>query len=280
MMHLGRPMDARRLFRRLIGQPDLSPRLRAEAYRLLAGIELGFGALPRGRRLLAAAIRLRRHADDLYVEYARAVEADPDGRPVLAVKALRRAVAIDPFEPRSWAALGSAAVRAGDRTLARKAFRRAARLRPDETETLGKIVDGFVAWSAPTRPGPGLTAARFRTPSDAAVTAPRDRFRFTLAVRGQRQTGAADCILPFPVRPVEATASAGRGSSYGPIGSPRPRPTFCGCSAGGPTRDELGRPGFKTIAMRTGNSAAGHHPLYGTRVAFFRNFDVPSSNSS
>jgi tetratricopeptide (TPR) repeat protein len=210
MIHLGRPVDARRLLGRFIRQPDLSPRLRAEAYRLVAGIELRFGRYRRGRRLLAAAIRLRRHADDLYIEYARAVEADPDGKPALAVKALRRAVAIDPFEPRSWAALGSAAVRAGDRTLARKAFRRAARLRPEEIETLGEIVDGFVALGRADEARAALTAARFRSPSDAAVAALRDRFRFTLAVRGQRQTGA-DCILPFPVRPVEVTASAGEG---------------------------------------------------------------------
>jgi cytochrome c-type biogenesis protein CcmH/NrfG len=102
MVHCGRPVDARRLFGRLIRQPELAPRVRAEALCLVAGIELDLGRYRRARRLLAAAIRLRRHADELYVEYAQAVAADPDGKPALAVKALRRAVAIDPFEPRSW----------------------------------------------------------------------------------------------------------------------------------------------------------------------------------
>src|SRR2546423_10291024 len=103
MVQVGRPVEACRLFGRLIRQPELAPRVRAEALRLVAGIEVACGRFRRARRLLAAAIRLRRHADDLYVEYARAIEADPDGDPELAVKALRRAVAIDPFEPRSWA---------------------------------------------------------------------------------------------------------------------------------------------------------------------------------
>jgi tetratricopeptide (TPR) repeat protein len=211
MVQVGRPVDARRLFGRLIRQPELAPRVRAEALRLVAGIELGLGRYRRARRLLAAAIRLRRHADDLYVEYARAVEADPDGNPALAVKALRRAVAIDPFEPRSWAALGSAAVRAGDRTAARKAFRRAARFRPEDADTLGEIVDGCIALGRADDARAVLTAARFRAPTDAAVAALWDKFRFTLAVRGQRRTNAADCILPFPVRPIDVTTSAGDG---------------------------------------------------------------------
>ena len=128
MAQVGRVADACRLLNRLIRQPELAPRLRTDALRLLASMAVETGRFRRARRLLAAAIRLRRRADDLFVEYARAVEADPDGDPRLAVKALRRAVGIDPFEPRSWAALGSAALRAGDPALARTAFRRAARL--------------------------------------------------------------------------------------------------------------------------------------------------------
>jgi Flp pilus assembly protein TadD len=211
MVRLGRHADARRLLGRLVRQPELAPRLRTDALRLLAGMAVEAGRFRRARRLLAAAIRLRRHADDLYVEYARAVEADPDGDPRLAVKALRRAVGIDPFEPRSWAALGSAAARAGDPALARKAFRRATRLRPDDAATLGEIADGFVALGRADDARCVLTAARFRAPTDSGVAGLWDRFRFMLAARGQGQAGTSGGILPFPGRQTDVTASAGDG---------------------------------------------------------------------
>jgi cytochrome c-type biogenesis protein CcmH/NrfG len=199
MIQVGRPADARRLLGRLVRQPELAPSLRAEALRQLAMIATAAAQCRRARRLLAAAIRLRRHADELYVEYARAVEADPDGDPRLAVKALRRAVGIDPFEPRSWAALGSAAARAGDRTLARKAFRRAVRLGTDNIDTLGEIVDGLVALGRVRDARAVLTAARFRNPADAGLVGLWDRFRFSLAACGQRRARTGRGILPFPV---------------------------------------------------------------------------------
>ena len=208
LLRVGRPADALRLFRQVLVHTDLPNQVRADALRLLAGIDLEAGRFRRARRSLAAAIRLRRHAGDLYVEFARAVLADPDGDPRRAVKALRRAAAIDPFEPRTWAALGGAALRAGDAVPAGKAFRRAARLRPDRVETLSEIVDGFIALGREGDARDVLTAARFRAPRDAEVSALWDRFRFKLALRQQRQTaGIEDTILPFPVREREASAT-------------------------------------------------------------------------
>jgi tetratricopeptide (TPR) repeat protein len=210
MVRIGRPADARRLLRRALVDPGLSNRSRSDVLRQTAGIEVAAGRFRRARRLLAAAIRLRRHADELYVEYARAVSADPDGDPRLAVKALRRAVGIDPFEAGSWAALGAAAGRAGASELARKAFRRAARLRPDSVAVLNEIVDGFLDLGREGDARAVLTAAHFRSPNDAAVVAVWDRFRFTLAARRQSQ-GQADgpTILPFSAPPREATAVVG-----------------------------------------------------------------------
>ena len=127
----------------------LPNRLRSDVLRMLADIELTGGRFRRARRMLVAAIRLRRHADELYVEYARAVSADPDGNPRMAVKALRHAVRIDPLEAGSWAALGAAAIRAGEIKLARTAFRRAARLHPESVATLSEIVSS----AAGPRPG-------------------------------------------------------------------------------------------------------------------------------
>lgn len=211
LLRLGRTTDARRLFRRVLGHPDLSNQVRADVLHLLAGIELDAGRYRRARRYLAAAIRLCRHAEELYVEYARATLADPDADPRLAVKALRRAVGIDLFESRSWAALGSAAMQAGDNALARKAFRRAARLRPEHADTLQDIANGFLALGRESEARELLTDARFRAPNDAGVTAVWDQFRFAQAVRQQRRARReVPAILPFPVaerktsRPVAA----------------------------------------------------------------------------
>jgi tetratricopeptide (TPR) repeat protein len=199
MLRIGRMVDARRLLRRVLVSSGDSTRTRADALRLLARMELDAGRFRQARCRLAAAIRLRRHADDLYVEYARVVLADPDGDPRLAVKALRRAVGIDPHESRSWAALGTAALRAADDRLARKAFRRAARLRPERIDTLEEVVDGFVALGREDEARVVLNTARFTSPNDARVTALWDRFRFALALRQQHGPDRGETILPFPV---------------------------------------------------------------------------------
>jgi tetratricopeptide (TPR) repeat protein len=206
MVRIGRKADARRLLRNVSRQSNPSHRLRADAFCLLAEIELDAGRFRRARRHLAAAIRLRRHADELYVAYSRAVQADPNADPRLAVKAMRRAVGIDPFEPRSWAALGTAALNSGDTLLACKAFRRAARLRPDDFDTLSEIADGFLNLDLEGDARAVLTAARFRHSHRADLIALVDRVNFTHALRRQRQStdrAGAGAILPFPIRPAE-----------------------------------------------------------------------------
>ena len=199
LVRVGRPTDARRLLRGVLADTMLSKPVRSDVLRMVADIEAAAGRFRRARRLLAAAIRLRRHADELYVEYARVVSADPDGDPRLAVKALRRAVGIDPFEPASWAALGTAAARAGDTGLAGKAFRRAARLRPESVTTLNEIADGFLDLNRVADAQAVLTAARFRAPKDATVATAWDRLRFRIAQRRQSRAAVGEAtVVPFP----------------------------------------------------------------------------------
>jgi cytochrome c-type biogenesis protein CcmH/NrfG len=204
MLQVGRPTAARKLLNTMLRQPGLSHRLQADGHRMLAGIELEAGRFRRTRRHLAAAIRLRRHADELYFEYARAVHADPEADPRLAVKAMRRAVGIDPFEPRSWAALGRAARLAGDAELARKAFCRAARLRPEEIDTLAEITDGLVALGLEQEARAVIAAAQFRLSKRTDVIGLCNRVKFLLAANRQRQDKVTDepaTLLPFPLRP-------------------------------------------------------------------------------
>lgn len=200
MRRLGRLANARRLVRRVLGQAGLDTPRRAEASRLLGQIEFAAGRFRQARRMLMAAIRLRRYAGELYVEYARAVEADTDADPWLAVVGLRRAAALDPFEPRTWAALGTAAIRAGLPELARKAFRRAERLRPDRIDTLAETVDGLLNLGREDDACRVLTAARFRAPHDAAVAGLWNSFRYRVALRTQKagDPGEEPTILRLP----------------------------------------------------------------------------------
>jgi tetratricopeptide (TPR) repeat protein len=212
MVRLGRPRAARRLLRRLADHTDTPARPRAEAHRLLSEIELAGGRFRRARRHLAAAIRLRRHADDLYVAYALAVEADPDADPRKAVAALRVAVGIDPFEGRSWALLGRMAVAAGDRKLAAKALRRAVRISPVDPAIVSDAVSGWTDLGREEMARKVLAASRFMAPRDARIEALWNHFRFDRAVRGQRVRARAErpAILPFAVPgPGAAAAAAG-----------------------------------------------------------------------
>lgn len=211
MIRLGRPRAARRLLRRLTNHPGASARSRADAHRLISEVEIAAGRFGRARRHLAAAIRFRRHADDLYVAYALAVEADPEGNPRKAVAALRVAVGIDPYEAGSWALLGRMAVTAGDCKLARKALRRAGRLAPDAPTILSDVVNGLVELGYHAEARAVLSAARFRAPRDARIAALWNGFRFDQAVRKQHDCSRTDgrAILRFPVRNADAGSPGG-----------------------------------------------------------------------
>jgi tetratricopeptide (TPR) repeat protein len=211
MLQVGRPRAARRFLRRLTSHPDFAPRTRAEAHRRLSEIDLVAGRFRRARRHLVAAIRLRRHADELYFEYARAIEADPNGDPRKAVSALRVAVGIDPFEVRSWALLGHMAAAAGDLKLALKALRRAVRLRPEPVEVLADVVKGFLDLGRRSEARAVLSAARFRARRDARITGLWDWFRFDQAVREQRsqRLPSGPSILRFPTEMVDVPVRDG-----------------------------------------------------------------------
>jgi len=211
MLQVGRQRSARRLLRRLTNHPDFAPRTRAEAHRRLSEIDLAAGRFRRARRHLVAAIRLRRHADELYFEYARVIEADPNGDARRAVSALRVAVGIDPFEARSWALLGRMAATAGDRKLALKALRRAVRLRPEAAEVLADVVKGLLGLGRRSEARAVLSAARFRARRDARIAGLWDWFRFQQAVREQRSqtTPSGPAILRFPTEMADVSVGNG-----------------------------------------------------------------------
>ncbi|HEX3149525.1 MAG TPA: hypothetical protein VHR66_15730 [Gemmataceae bacterium] len=200
---MGRLAEARCLGNRLLDQPELTIQIRTEGLRVLAHVELAAGRYRWARRHLVAAISLTPYSDGLYVEYARAVDADPDGDPKKAVKALRRAVSIDPMDVRTWAMLGRMAVAAGNRRVAWKALRRAARLRPDTTRVISEIIEGFLAIGLDREAQQVLTSARFRKPRGVDLQLLNAEFHFDRVVREQedaRHDGLDQMVLPFPNR--------------------------------------------------------------------------------
>jgi len=202
---LGRATDARAALRRLLRQPDVSLKAKAEAHELLGEIELARGRFRRARRHFATAVGLQPFVARTYLRYAAAVEADPDADPRKARAALRRAIDIDPAEPGYWTALGRLELRSGNRRRTVRAFRRAARLNPDSTAVLAEIVDGLVAAGREREARCVLTAARFRAPRDLGIVQLYNQFRFDCLRRRQARLGRDHdeaAILPFPERTV------------------------------------------------------------------------------
>jgi tetratricopeptide (TPR) repeat protein len=212
LIYVGQTTAPRRLLGRLTAQDGARATLRAAAHQLLGQLDVAAGNFRRARRHFAAAIKLQPFEAEQYARYAAAVEADPDADPRKGRAALRRALGIDCREPRYWAALGRAAARLGDRRRAVRAFRRAARLRPDTVEVLAEVVDGFLSVGRRRDAMRILTAARFRNPGDTGVEQLRDRVRFELLRRRQevvrRTTTDGPVLLRFPGRAVDAGATA------------------------------------------------------------------------
>lgn len=208
----GRVRAARAMLRRLLSQAEVPSASQAEANRELGDLELAAGRFRRARRYFAAAIGLRPYVAELYLRYAVAVEADPKADPRKGLAALRRVICLEPREPSYWTARGRLAIRCGDLKQARRAFRRAARLRPEKVAVLAEIVDGFFATGRENEARRVLIAARFRAANDAGIAQLWSQFRFDClrleqARAGRGARGGADMILPFP-EPVVSSGPA------------------------------------------------------------------------
>ncbi len=206
LLDVGHSVDAGGLLGGL-DRPDLPADTRAEVHRLFGEIAFNVGRFRVARRRFRAAIRLEPSVAENYASFALAVASDPDASPILAWKALRRAVRLNPREPRYWAALGQAALRLGKRRSARLAFRQAVLRRPDRLITLAEIVDGFLALNCIGDARELVTELRFRYPNDPAVAGLWNQFRYAVARREQqaRRDRPDATILPFPGRDSEST---------------------------------------------------------------------------
>lgn len=210
---IGRDADARRFLASLLTAGDLAPHARAELHALIGEIEFELGRYRRARRHFAIVIGLRPYDTETCLRYADAVDADPDSDPRKAWAARRRATRIDSFDSKCWAALGQSGLRIGDRKRALRAFRRAARLRPERVDTLAEVVGGLVELGRDKEAQTVLNCARFRRPHDTAIQALWNNFRFARLQRKQQREKAKrpdsePTILPFPGRSIASSAQA------------------------------------------------------------------------
>lgn len=205
LIRLGQLAEGRELIQILLAGDHTPAHVRASARCLLGEIEFDAGHYRNARRHYLAAMNLRPFDPEACLAYARAVEVDIDADPRKGYAACRRAVRVDEFEPRSWIALGRAAIRVGKLAVSLKAFRRAARLQPERIETLAELVNGFLTLGRVNAAQGVLTVARFRSPHDTQLLSLWERFRFDCARRGQQSVRRAveelePVVLAFPGR--------------------------------------------------------------------------------
>ena len=196
LIHLGRFADARRRLRSLTGS-EIGTTTRASAHNLLGELEFTVGRFRAARHHFAVVIALRPYDAEACLRYADAVDADPDANPEKGWAARRRATRIDSFDSRCWTSLGTSGLRVGNRKKALKAFRRAARLRPERIETLSELVNGFVMLGRFSEARAVITAARFRRPGDARLLSLWKRLQFELT-RIKQERSHSDSQVDWP----------------------------------------------------------------------------------
>lgn len=223
MLDLGRPQDARVILEQLLSMPATDGVFRLEILRTLNQLEFHAGRYRRARAYLREAIQLAPGDANLYEQIALNIEADASTRLPVGLSAARRALRIDPREPRFAALLGRLALAMGKRKLARKAFRRVARLNPTAVDVLEATVTGFLQLELPHEATKLLMIARVEMENSSALRAVWDRLRFELERARQLAGKDAPAVLSFPAGrestgthlPGEGILRADRGSAAG-----------------------------------------------------------------
>lgn len=199
MLDLGRPQDARSVLEHLMSMPELDVRLRIETLKTLNQIEFQAGRYRRSRVYLRQAIELAPNDPEFYELFALNIEADRTTRLTVALKAIRKAVILDSLEPRYWALQGRLALAVGKRKLARKSFRRAARLCPTALNVLEMMVEGFMQLRLPEEAVKLLMIARAEHEQPSTLKLLWERLRYEVVRLNQDENAESPVILSFPV---------------------------------------------------------------------------------
>jgi Tfp pilus assembly protein PilF len=210
MHQLGRGRDALRILGRLSRLRDLPADVAEETHARLAEIRLSHGQYRRARRHVAAALAHDPASPRYHHLMATALEQDDHADPLRAARFYRRALRLDPEQPRCQAEYGLLALRLGDTEKGLAALRRAADLAPDDADVLGLVVEGLCEEGCTEEAHGLLLAARFRHACDGQFQRLWNDFRFRqlheeqeAARRAAPASGLTDAgamVLPF-VRP-------------------------------------------------------------------------------
>jgi Tfp pilus assembly protein PilF len=218
LQELGRGRDALRILGRLTRLRELPTEVAEETHARLAEIRLAHGQYRRARRHVAAALAYDPASPRYHHLMATALEQDELAEPLRAAKFYRRALRLDPEQPRCQAEYGLLALRLGDTGDGLAALRRAAELAPDDADVLGMVVEGLCGEGCAEEARGLLLAARFRNGRDVRFQRLWNDLRFRQlheeqeaarrACPASADTEAAAVVLPF-VRP---TASVVQGA--------------------------------------------------------------------
>jgi Tfp pilus assembly protein PilF len=228
---LGRDFDAHHILSRLADFRDLPADVAEETQARLAELCLRRKRHKKARRHLTAA--LRHQPDNARYHYlmATAVEADKKADPERAAEHFRRALELDPEQPKCLGDYGLVAIRLGQSEEGLQCLRRAVEVAPDDPDVLQRLVKGLCLANRPDEARTTLRIALFTHPRDRRFRNLWDRFQFDQLRQEQeaaRLSGPAGTdedvpvLLPF-VRVEEGSSrKARRIRRDGPSSLPSP----------------------------------------------------------
>lgn len=196
--------EATRLFQRLTKFRVLPNAVAEEVQKRLGEIRLQRGQFAKARRHFAAALGWHPGQADYHHLMAAATQGDDDADPQRALDHFRRAVDLEPTNPRYLCDLGLQAVALGEIDEGLEALGKAVELAPDEPEVLEAMAVGLREADRLEEARRLLRSARFRHPRDGRFQKLWNDFQFqTLhdqqqaARRRVELTHEEPAILPF-----------------------------------------------------------------------------------
>jgi len=199
LQELGQLSAAALLFHKIAAFRSLSKDVAEELQSRLADIQLKQGRFARARRHLLAALAHEPRNADYHHRFAMALEDDPDEDPGRAVRHYARCVKLEPKNAHFQCDYAYAALNAGMTEKGLKALRTAARLAPDDAETLSLVVRGLVSEGHDDEARRLVRAAMFRNPRDYRFKTIWQSLQFdTLFARQQERFETVDRKEPAP----------------------------------------------------------------------------------
>jgi tetratricopeptide (TPR) repeat protein len=230
---LGREHDALRLLHRLADFRELPPAVAEETQSRLADILLRRRRYKQARRHLTAALTQQPANARYHRLMAAALSGDDRMDPQRALEHYRKALEIDPDQPRCLAEFGLLAVRLGQVDEGLASLCRAVDVAPDDPEVVAALVRGLRQADRIDEARQVVKAAMFRNPRDGRFRQLWDNLQFELlheeqdTLRRAHRAGDEDeegpVLLPF-VKPAPGSVPPSFGKKRVRRDGPSPLP--------------------------------------------------------